>query len=182
MTKRFNLFPTLLSAVASLILTASVGSLMLRASAAEPALVPVAVPQAQPSRPIRTLPNLQSITIWGSQFAHPGGSGQRTFTFAASSPQLTAQLNDPLGAANRDYNDGQSYCDLFFSDADGMPNPGGAYLTIEEVTEQATGLAFIAEVGLHFSNQGAQEFEFLCAHRFQRSDSKQRCAGVVRAQ
>jgi hypothetical protein len=42
MTKRFNLFPTLLSAVAGLILTGSVGSFMLRASAAEPAFVPMA--------------------------------------------------------------------------------------------------------------------------------------------
>jgi hypothetical protein len=150
--KRMAVSAALLS-VSILLLAGSLSFLALRVSAAGSVRAASALPQAQ-IHSIRTLPNLDSITIWGNTVSAPGGSGQSAFTFASGNTRLTTRPPDPLGPSNADFTDAGSYCDVFYSNADGALNPDGAYLTIEAVytsqSPKAGGLN-VAEVELNFT-------------------------------
>lgn len=100
--------------------------------------------------PIRSIPNLQSITFYeetDTLFEH---------TFAADSAQMTTRLSDPLSASNSDFVGAptEDY-DVYYSDADGTFNSDGSFITITAV--YSAGLPWggglnIAEVALNFTS------------------------------
>lgn len=97
--------------------------------------------------PLRTLPDLNSVTVWEATFAFTAN------TFAANDPALTTRLGDPLSSSNRDFSYyPEEFYDVFYSNADGTLNPDGAYLTVEGVWRTYIGLGGmnIAEVQLNF--------------------------------
>jgi hypothetical protein len=99
--------------------------------------------------PIRTLPDLQSVKIYEITFS------TIATTYAPGATELTTRLADPLTAANRDFTFfAEEYYDVFYSDADGTPNPDGAYITIEGVwrSNGGPGGMNINEVELVFVN------------------------------
>jgi hypothetical protein len=78
--------------------------------------------------PIRTLADLESVTIYEITF------GTTPNTYAPDAAQLLNRSADPLGAGNNDFTFvANEYYDVFYSDSDGTPNPYGAFLTIEGV-------------------------------------------------
>jgi hypothetical protein len=78
--------------------------------------------------PLRTLPDLQSVKIYEITF------GTVATTYTPDAVQITTRLPDPLTGANRDFSVfTNEYYDFFYSDADGTPNPDGAFITIEGV-------------------------------------------------
>jgi hypothetical protein len=87
------------------------------------ALLPA--PRASASA-IRTLPNLQTITIYeqtGSTFAHVYGPNDSV---------LLTRLGDPLSPTNNDFSTTSAeYYDVFYSDANGTFDMNGAYLTVQ---------------------------------------------------
>jgi PEP-CTERM motif len=97
--------------------------------------------------PIRTLPDLVSVTI----LEETVGTG--IFNFATNSAELTTRLANPLSDSNRDFSSfsTENY-DVFYSDADGTFNIDGAFLTIEGVWTQQPqfGSMNINEVRLNF--------------------------------
>lgn len=97
--------------------------------------------------PLRTLQDLNSVTVWEATFSTTAN------TFAANSSALTTRLGDPLSSSNRDFSYyPEEYYDVFYSNADGAPNPDGAFITIEGVWRTYLGLGSmnIAEVQLDF--------------------------------
>lgn len=105
------------------------------------------VGSAATAAPIRTLADLESVTIYEITF------GTTPNTYAPNAAQLLNRLSDPLGAGNNDFTFvANEYYDVFYSDADGTPNPDGAYLTIEGVwrSDGGPGGMNINEVELTF--------------------------------
>lgn len=103
---------------------------------------------AAQAAPIRTLADLESVTIYEITF----GTTPNTYTPEAT--QLLARLPDPLSATNNDFTFfAQEYYDVFYSDSDGTPNSDGAFVTIEGVWRSAGGAGGmnINEVQLAFS-------------------------------
>lgn len=92
-----------------------------------PALI-LATHAAVMAVPIRTLPDLQSVTIYEMTFSTIAN------TYAPNAMQLTTRLPDPLSDINRDFSFAttENY-DVFYSNADGTFNIDGAFLTIEGV-------------------------------------------------
>jgi hypothetical protein len=97
--------------------------------------------------PIRSLPDLESVTIYEITFATTPN------TYAPDAAQLLNRLADPLGAGNNDFTFvANEYYDVFYSDADGTPDADGAFLTIEGVwrSDGGPGGMNINEVELAF--------------------------------
>ncbi len=97
--------------------------------------------------PLRQLPDLQRIDV-----VLPG----RSSSFAVDSPLLLARLVDPLSFPTPDFigSDPTEKGDIFYSDADGTPNPDGSFVTLESVytkTAPALGGLNVSEVQLKFS-------------------------------
>lgn len=92
------------------------------------AIMLIATTTALVAAPIRTLPNLQSITI------HETGVITTPNTYTPNAIQLTTRLADPLTDTNRDFTfyPNEDY-DVFYSNEDGTLNIDGEYLTIEGV-------------------------------------------------
>lgn len=102
--------------------------------------------------PVRDIPNLASITFW----ERTGGTGPTPFTFGVNSTQLTTRLADPLTTTNSDFGGvpGREFYDVFYSDANGLFNLNGEYLTIEGVFDvglPSGGGLNLAEIGLNFA-------------------------------
>jgi hypothetical protein len=95
--------------------------------------------------PIATLSDLQTVVVHEQTFA------RTPVPFAPNSSALSVRLADPLSDANRDFSffSGENY-DVFYSNADGTPNPLGAFLTIEAVWPGPSGSMNINEVELQF--------------------------------
>jgi hypothetical protein len=83
---------------------------------------------------LRLTPNLVSLRVieW---------SGSPTsFTFGANSAAALSPRANPLGGGNRDFNGlSDEHYDLFYSDAAGVADQNGDYLTIEAQFLRATG-------------------------------------------
>jgi hypothetical protein len=105
--------------------------------------------------PVRLLPGLESIT-----FYEVTGTTQ-AYTFALDGPELSHELADPLGAGTGfDISGATSeYYDVYFSDADGVFDVDGSYLTISGVFDLAApagaGLN-LGEIGLDYA--GSTEY------------------------
>jgi hypothetical protein len=129
-----------------------------RALVANPHFAPVAMPQTQTPRPIRTLPGVEEIRVWlgpntvDSSFGpnHPALTERRaaldfsSFDIRPAAPEGQAQVYD-----------------VFYSNADGTLNADGAYLTLEAASNNQTpglGGGNVADVGLKFS--GSTTFEY----------------------
>jgi hypothetical protein len=98
--------------------------------------------------PIRTLPDLLTVTVYEVTF------GTVAVPFAANAPELTQRIS-VLTDAERDFSffSLENY-DVFYSNADGTLNADGAFLTIEGVWQAGApfggGSGNIAEVELAF--------------------------------
>jgi hypothetical protein len=98
------------------------------------AVLSVALAGGAWAAPLRTLPDLQSVRVWEITF------GTVATDFTPNGAPITMRLPDPLSAASNDFSFvAQEYYDAFYSDADGTPNPDGAYVTIEGVWRSAGG-------------------------------------------
>ena len=99
---------------------------------------------------LQNIPGLQSVIIH-----EKSGAYDNTEPFTYDSSKILNRLPGTLNSSNKDfggvpyYANGEYY-DLFYSDANGLPNPIGNYLTIEgEYLQTSTGGGFnIAEVEL----------------------------------
>lgn len=107
----------------------------------------VAVLQSQSSRPIRTLPGLQNITVWTET-----SRGPTAFTLGVNGSEFTTRLTGLLGPSNRDFsgpnrtNESEFY-DVFYSNSNGVFNADGSYITVEAA---GAGLS-LSEIWLQFS-------------------------------
>ncbi len=115
------------------------------------AVAALAEPLAVGTTAIRLLPQIESVTVW----ERTGGTGPAGFNFPIGDARLSARRADLLNASNCDFSrTTQEYFDIFFSGADGSPDPEGAYLTVEALFS-ASGVPGagmnIAEVQLHFT-------------------------------
>jgi hypothetical protein len=95
--------------------------------------------------PIRTLPDLVSVTFYEQTF------GRSAVVYAPNDAKITARLANPLSDSNRDFSffTTENY-DVFYSDANGVFNLDGAFLTIEGVLTASSGGMNINEVELTF--------------------------------
>ncbi|RJR48520.1 MAG: PEP-CTERM sorting domain-containing protein [Desulfobacteraceae bacterium] len=101
--------------------------------------------------PVQSIPDLVSITFW----ERSGGSSPTAYTFGIGSPQLTVRLTDPLSASNMDFGEGREPYDVFYSDAGGVFDINGEYVTIEALYNRVAptgGGLNLAEVGLNFTS------------------------------
>lgn len=117
-----------------------------------------ALPGTGRAVPVRSIPNLASITFWEATGPSPTSS-----TFGIASAELTTRLADPLSSSNQDITGvpGLEFYDVFYSDADGTFNLDGEFLTIEGVYPlplPAGGGLNLAEIGLNFSGGPPTEF------------------------
>jgi hypothetical protein len=107
------------------------------------------VADAATGAPLRTLPNLQSVTV------HEVTFGTVANTYDPNASQLTTRLADPLTSTNTDFTFfPEEYYDVFYSDSNGVPDVDGAFLTIEGVWRTHTILSGgmnIAEAELTFA-------------------------------
>jgi Calx-beta domain-containing protein len=129
-----------------------------RAAAGGSALSVAPPPQAQATKPIRTLPGLEEIRVWL-------GPNIVDSSFGPNHPALTerrAALDFSSFDIRPPAQEGQAQVyDVFYSNADGTINADGAYLTVEAASNNQTpglGGGNVAEVGLKFS--GATTFEY----------------------
>jgi hypothetical protein len=117
----------------------------------------IAMPAAAQAVPVRSIPNLASITF----YERTGGSAPTAFTFAVNGSQLTQRITT-LGAATNDFGGAATeFYDVFYSGADGTFDLNGEYLSIEGVFLQAApagGGLNLAEIALNFSGGAANEF------------------------
>lgn len=115
--------------------------------------------------PLRTLTDLQLVRVWEITF------GTNANDFAPGSAQITMRLPDPLSSTNNDFTFfAQEYYDVFFSNADGTPNPDGAFVTVEGVWRSAGGSGGmnINEVALVFggANPGVVYADFVASFEY----------------
>lgn len=100
--------------------------------------------------PVRSIVGLESITFW----ERTGGVAPTDWTFLVAGPELSTRLGDPLDAGNHDISGASTeFYDVYYSDADGMFNLDGEYLSIEGVFLQelpAGGGLNLAEIELNF--------------------------------
>lgn len=113
---------------------------------------------------VRDIPNLTSITFW----ERTGGISPTSYTFGINSPQLTTQLNDPLGIENSDFSGvvGSEFYDVYYSNADGTFNFDGEFLTISvifNITLPAGGGLNLAEIGLNFTGEPSEFGNFVAS-------------------
>jgi hypothetical protein len=116
-------------------------------------------PDAFAGTPVRELPGLLSITFW----ERTGGDAPTEYTFDVQSDELTHMLPDPLTAQNYDIIGVPSseYYDVYYSDADGVFDIDGQYLTISGVFGGALpggGGLNLAEMQLNFESTAPPEF------------------------
>jgi hypothetical protein len=101
--------------------------------------------------PVREIPNLASITF----YERTGGTAPTPYDFTINGPELTVRLQDPMGPGNLDIpGAGTEYYDVYYSDADGVFDIDGSYLTISGVFDYALpagGGLNLAEIGLNFA-------------------------------
>lgn len=100
-----------------------------------------------PRTPIRSIPGLQSITFFEST------SSTDLHSFVVNDARLQTRVPDPLNASNADFIGvpGEEFYDVYYSDADGIFNVDGPYVSIEAVFNHALpwgGGLNIAEVQL----------------------------------
>ncbi len=117
------------------------------------AIVAVAVTSAASAVPIQGLTDLQTITFWERT-----GAGPTPNVFAPGDGALLSVRANPLGPGNTDLR-GAEYYDVFYSNADGVFNANGAFLTITAQYNASTGGALnIAGVQLNFTGANATVF------------------------
>jgi hypothetical protein len=106
--------------------------------------------------PLRTLPDLLSITFWERTAAGP-----TPHAFLPGSSALGTRRPDPLGSTNRDFiGTVAEFYDVFYSDADGTLNLNGEFVSVEAsfpLPAPAGGGLNLAEVQLNFGS-GALRF------------------------
>lgn len=130
-----------------------------RALAGGSAFTPVAAPQAQTPKPIRTLPGLEEIRVWlGPNIIVDYSFGPNHIALTERRATLDSSSFDmrPPAPEGR-----VQFYDIFYSNADGTLNADGAYLTIEAVSysqAQGEGGGNVAEVGLR--SFGSTTFEY----------------------
>ncbi|MDX2150791.1 MAG: PEP-CTERM sorting domain-containing protein [Bryobacteraceae bacterium] len=124
----------------------------------------LAAQMATLAAPLRSTPNLQSVTIFEATFGVVGT------TYAPAAPQITARLPDPLSGSNFDFSFAAGeYYDVFYSNADGSPNIDGAFLTVEGVWPPPganSGGFNIAEVRLNFPGGVFDGADFVASFQF----------------
>jgi hypothetical protein len=98
---------------------------------------------------LRTLPGLQSVTIYETTF------GTVANTYDPNAAQVTTRLPDPLSGSNTDFTFfADEYYDVFYSDSGGAFDADGEFLTVEGVWRNQSllnGGMNIAEVQLTFA-------------------------------
>lgn len=100
------------------------------------------------------IPGLQSITVW----ERTGGSGPTPNTFGRVASQLFTRAGVLNGGSADFIGTSTEFYDVYYSDADGTPNPAGNWLTIDCVYEHPLGGGCnIADVQLNFFT-GPSEF------------------------
>jgi hypothetical protein len=109
--------------------------------------------------PVRELPGLENITFW----ERTGGDGPTGYTFDVNGPELTGQLVDPLSLENSDIQGvpASEFYDVYYSDAEGVFDIDGSYLTISGVFGAALpagGGLNLAEMQLNFVAGAPPEF------------------------
>lgn len=113
--------------------------------------------------PVRTLP-LDSITFW----ERSGGDAPTAYTFALNGPELTTKLPDPMSDASHDIKGVPTeYYDVYYSDADGVFDIDGSYLTISGVFEQALpagGGLNLAEIGLNYTDATTEYGNYVASY------------------
>lgn len=104
--------------------------------------------------PIRDLPGLQSISI----FERSGRGLPTEHLFVPDGAPILTRRSGTLASGNRDFvGVSREFYDAFYSDADGVSNAAGAFLTIEGAFDARGGGGFnIAEIRLNFG--GVSEF------------------------
>lgn len=110
---------------------------------------PVALFQEQSSRPVRTIPGLQNITVWTQT-----SRGPTAFTLGVNGSEFTTRLGGLLGPSNRDFSgpNAPEFYDVFYSDSDGAFNLHGSYITVES----GGGGLSLAEIWLQFSGDSVE--------------------------
>lgn len=105
--------------------------------------------------PIRTLPNIQDVSI----FERSGLGLPDEHIFPVNSAPILTRRTGALSQSNSDFlGISSEFYDAFFSNADGAPNPDGAFVTIEGRFDNSGGGGFnIAEIRLVFAG-GVFEF------------------------
>ena len=123
------------------------------------------VPDVVGATPVRSIPNLVSITF----FERSGGDAPTPFTFLVNSSQLTNRLAT-LNSTNQDFAGvATEFYDVFYSNADGQFNLNGEYLTIEGVfgktlaADGAGGGLNLAEIRLNFSGTATEFGNFVAS-------------------
>ena len=111
-----------------------------RAFVANSHFAAAAIPQTQTPRPIRTLPRLEEIRVWL-------GPNVVDYSFGPNHTALTSR-RAVLDASNFDMRppalEGQAQAyDVFYSNADGVLNFDGPYLTIEAVSFSQADLVWV---------------------------------------
>lgn len=111
----------------------------------------ISVASGPANRPLRTLPDLYLVTFWemtSSRLWMPDAS-----SFEPASAALTQRKSGPLSATNKDVTtNAAEHYDLFYSDANGHPDPNGAYLSLEAAIDGTAGTLNVAEAALSFRN------------------------------
>jgi len=115
------------------------------------------------SIPVHEIPGLESITF----YERTGGSEPTAYTFTVLGPELTTELADPLGNANRDI-EGTSveFYDVHYSDIDGNFDIDGSYLTIAGSFGAALpsgGGLNLAEISLNYADDSVEFGSFLAS-------------------
>jgi hypothetical protein len=103
--------------------------------------------------PIATLPGLVQVTVYERSLA----GGPTAFSFAPNSAPILQRLPVVDGVTNDFAGFTTEYYDLYYSDADGTPDPDGMYLTVDGLFGLTSDAGYnIAEVVLDFGVGGTE--------------------------
>jgi hypothetical protein len=107
----------------------------------------------------QTLPNLLQVIFLETT------NGTLPTRYAPGAPELTTRRSDPLTSGNNDFSFfDEEYYDVFYSNADGAPNPTGAFITVEGVwrlQNEPFGGMNINEVELLYQNGSFDFADFI---------------------
>lgn len=114
--------------------------------------------------PVRAIPGLTSITF----YERTGGTAPTPYDFTVDGPELTTRLDDPLAIGNFDIPGASSeFYDVYYSDADGVFDLDGKYLTISGTFGQALpagGGLNLAEIGLNFAGAPTEYGNYVASY------------------